>query len=172
MKMFVLPLPGWAVAVLVAVVTLWTSDAAAQGRSVGGHVGVALPLVSRSQGETTMLVDDFAIIFPMGVVLRLNTGLPIDLAVVPTLHKHRVEFSMGVNTIHGIGHGFAVGGGVFVDVSNRAWGFAPAFDRVLLHMAGGRALVGDLFVPVAFHKDTHGARYASIGVATHVGVAF
>ena len=119
------------------------------------------------------MMEARAISVPIGVVLRKNTGLPIDITVVPTLLlDHRVDFAMGVNTVHGIGHEFAAGGGIVVDVSNWSWGFAAALDRVLRHMDGGRVLIGDLFVPVLFHQDAHGAGFTSIGVAMHVGVAF
>lgn len=136
-------------------------------------MGVALPLVSRSQGETTTMTDALAVSIPIGVVLRKNTGVPIDIAVAPTvLNNGRVVFSMGVNTAHGIGHGFAAGGGLLLDISGHSWGLATALDRVLLKMPRGRLLVADLFVPVQFQKDKQGARFVSVTLATHVGLAF
>ena len=165
--------PGWAPLALVAVVVLWTSEAGAQDHSVGGHVGVAVPVFSHAQGNTTMMTEDFAVTVPIGVVFRKTSSVPIDVAVSPTLLKNgRVIFGVGVGTAHGIGHGLAAGMSMFVDVSNRAWGLAPALDRVLLHMDGGRLLLGDLFVPVGFYKDTKGVGYTSIGVAMHLGIAF
>jgi hypothetical protein len=152
---------------------LGTSNAAAQEQTIGGHVGVVTSLISRAQGDTTMMIEGLSLTVPMGVVFRKNTGLPIDVAVSPTLLKNgRVLFGVGVGTAHSIGHGLAGCMGMFVDVSNRAWGVAPALDRVLLHMDHGRLLIGDLMVPVGFYKDSQGGRYTSIGMGVHIGVAF
>lgn len=151
----------------------WTSTAAAQGRSVGGHVGVALPLVGRSKEKTTTIADEFVISVPVGVIFRKNTGLPIDIAVGPTLlADHSVNISIGVNTALGIGRGFAAGIGVIVDISDPGWGFAAALDKLLLNMPGGTALIGDIIVPVLFYRDGPGVGHTSYGVGMHVGVAF
>ena len=165
--------PGGVALALVGGVMLWTSNAAAQERSVGGHVGVALPLVWRSEDKTTTMAEEFAISVPVGVILRKNTGLPIDIGVAPTLlHNGRVTFSASVNAVRGIGRGFSAVMGVLVDVSDPAWGFAATLDKVLLRMQGGAVLVGDLSVPVLFYTDSQGAGYTSVGLAMHVGVAF
>lgn len=162
---------------LVVIIMGWPSNAAAQGSaqgsSIGGHVGVALPLIWRAEEETTTMADEFIVSVPVGVIFRKNTALPIDLSVAPTLHAdHTVSFSIGVNTVRGIGRGFAAAGGMLVDVSNPAWGFAAALDKLLLNMPGGKALVGDLIVPVMFNKNDAGARFTSFGVAMHVGFVF
>ncbi len=158
---------------LCTLVLLWASHAAAQDRSIGGHVGVALPLISRSEGEITMMTDAVAISFPVGVVFRKTSQLPIDIAVVPTLlDDGRLNFAIGLNTVRGIGRGYAGAFGMLVDVTNRSWGFAPGLDKVLRHMDGGKVLVGDLVVPVMFHKDSAGAAYTSIGMGAHIGIGF
>ena len=156
--------------VLAAVVMLWTPQAAAQDRSVGGHVGFALPVVSRSQGDTT---SEFAISVPIGIVFRKNTGLPIDVAAVPTLNPHsKIDVAMSVNTAHGLGRGLSATIGAIVNLRDPVWGFAPGLDKVLAKLGSGRVLVGDLFVPVLFHRETDGTWYTSVGLGVHVGVAF
>ena len=45
------------------------SGASAQNQ-VGGHIGVVLPLVTRANGTTTSISDDFVIGFPMGITVR------------------------------------------------------------------------------------------------------
>ena len=165
--------PGGVALALVAGVVLWTSNAAAQERSVGGHVGVAFPLVWRSEDKTTTLAEEFAISVPVGVILRRNTGLPIDIGIAPTLlHDGRVNVSVSASAVRGIGRGFSAVMGVLVDVSNPAWGFAATLDKVLHRMQGGAVLVGDLTVPVLFYTDSQGAGFTSVALSMHVGVAF
>ena len=38
--------------------------------TVGGHVGFVLPLVTHAGGQTTNIVDNFSIGFPLGVTFR------------------------------------------------------------------------------------------------------
>jgi hypothetical protein len=159
-------------AVILICVTLYASDAAAQGGSIGGHIGVAVGVASRDRGSTTTMVEDFGISLPMGLILLKNKAVPIDLAVVPTFTGDEVNLSYGVNTAHSIGGGYAIGFGGYIDPGNDAWGLAPALDKLLLQMNSGKALIADLFVPVQFNKDAHGASYVSVSVAVHVGLAF
>jgi len=56
-------LPGRAAVVGVTALMLLASPASAQER-VGGHFGTVVPLVTRADGGTTTVSDDFVIGFP------------------------------------------------------------------------------------------------------------
>lgn len=71
-----------AIAVLAA--TLLTGSAAAQDR-VGGHFGAVIPLVTRADGTTTTISDDFVIGFPTGITIRTSPRWAFDLGLVPAI---------------------------------------------------------------------------------------
>jgi hypothetical protein len=61
------------------VVTLAPAGALAQAR-VGGHVGLAVPLVTiPSEGDTTDVGDQFTLVAPIGVTVKLSDRVAIDL---------------------------------------------------------------------------------------------
>lgn len=62
------------------------ASARAQDR-VGGHFGVALPLVTHAQGETTTLADDFVVVFPTGITVRKSDVFAFDLEFAPTVQN-------------------------------------------------------------------------------------
>ena len=49
------------------------SAARAQDR-LGGHFGVVFPLVTRANGTTTNIGDDFKVGFPMGITVKICPG--------------------------------------------------------------------------------------------------
>ena len=161
-------------AISIFLTTVGVSDLAAQGSSVGGHIGLALPIVSRSQGDTSTMTEDFAVSIPAGIIFLKNGPVPIDLAVFPTFVDGGLDFGLGIATARGIGSGYAVAMGVYVDFSNSAWGIAPALDKVLVDLGSGKALIADLMVPIQFNKDDDIDRtpYTSVGLGVHVGFAF
>src|SRR5215510_7966901 len=53
--------------------------------TVGGHVGFVLPLVTHAGGETTNIVDNFSIGFPLGVSFRRAGRMAYDLELVPAV---------------------------------------------------------------------------------------
>jgi hypothetical protein len=51
--------------------------ALAQAR-VGGHVGIAVPLVTVTSDDTTNIVDDTVIVNPIGVTVKLTERFAVD----------------------------------------------------------------------------------------------
>jgi hypothetical protein len=82
------PAVGWcSVVLLAATLALAPAPATAQDR-VGGHFGVALPLVSRAQGQMTTIADDFVIVFSTGITVRQSNTFAFDLELAPVVqHK-------------------------------------------------------------------------------------
>jgi hypothetical protein len=61
------------------VAALAPAGALAQAR-VGGHVGLAVPLVTiPSEGDTTDVGDQFTLVAPIGVTVKLSDRVAIDL---------------------------------------------------------------------------------------------
>ncbi len=55
------------------------------GDTVGGHIGFVLPLVTRENGKTTTISDDFVIGFPVGITVRKSSTFAFDLELVPSV---------------------------------------------------------------------------------------
>jgi hypothetical protein len=58
-----------------------TTQAKAEGPSVGGHIGVATPIVTVSK-TTTTIGDGFTLLTPLGVTVKPGGKLVIDFEVV------------------------------------------------------------------------------------------
>jgi hypothetical protein len=64
------------VALLIAVAP---AAALAEGPRVGGHIGLATPLVTiPSEGDTTYISDQFTLVMPIGVTVKLSDRLAVD----------------------------------------------------------------------------------------------
>jgi hypothetical protein len=166
---------AFVVPALAVVLLFGASTASAQGRSIGGHVGIASGLISRSEGKTTtMRKDCCTIVVPLGLIVRKNSSLPLDIGVAPAvdLDNNSVSWSFGLTTFRALGGGYAAALGLNIDVTDPAWGFVPALDKVLYQPSPGTAIIGDLLVPVMFNKNDNGVRYVSVGLAFHIGYAF
>jgi hypothetical protein len=157
----------------VIVLMLSQSRGYAQDR-VGGHFGVALPLVTRAQGQTTTLSDDFVIVFPTGITVRKSDVFAFDLELAPVVQNdpRHIDLTLHPGVAWGIGNGFSVGGHVAFDIGRESWGFTPLFNRGLVQMRKDTTFFGELDVPIRFKEDSRGNAFTSIGLAVVVGVGF
>jgi hypothetical protein len=117
--------------VVLGAIGLWLAPSAARAQDrLGGHFGVVFPLVTRANGNTTNVGDDFKVGFPMGITVK-KSDYAFDLEVVPALDPQD-NGPIGVPlTIHP---------GVLRSLGN-AWtaGLRMAFDRVLRELTLHRA---------------------------------
>lgn len=61
------------------VVAVAPANGVAQGPRVGGHVGLAAPLVTiPSEGDTTDIGDQFTLVAPIGITVKLTERLAVD----------------------------------------------------------------------------------------------
>ncbi len=66
----------------------------------GGHVGVVIPIVTRGNGTTTTIADDFIIGFPFALVVRTNSPAAFDFEFVP-ISEHVVESGFQISCASG-----------------------------------------------------------------------
>ncbi len=52
----------------------------------GGHVGVVVPIVTRGDGNTVTLAEDFIIGFPFGLTVRTDSPVAFDFEFIPTIN--------------------------------------------------------------------------------------
>jgi hypothetical protein len=149
------------------------STALAQNQ-LGGHFGVALPLVSHEQGETTTMSDDFVVVFPTGITVKRSSTFAFDIELAPVVQNDPRHISLVLHpgVAWGIGGGYSVGGRVAFEVGSATWGFTPLFNKGLVEMGKSAMFFGELDVPIRFKQDAAGRSYTSVGLAVVFGVGF
>jgi hypothetical protein len=158
---------------IVAGLLAMSTPAAAQDR-VGGHFGVALPLVTHAQGDTTTIGDDFVIVFPTGITVRKSDVFAFDLELAPVVQNNprHIDLTLHPGVAWGIGHGYSVGGRVAFDIGTPTWGFTPLFNKGLTQVGRESTLFAELDLPIRFKEDARGVGYTSVGLAVVVGLGF
>lgn len=141
---------------------------------LGGHFGVALPLVSRAQGETTTISDDFAVVFPTGITVKRSSMFAFDLELAPVVQNDPRHISLVLHpgVAWGIGGSYAVGGRVAFEINSATWGLTPLFNKGLVEMGKSAVFFGELDVPIRFKQDAAGRSYTAVGLAVVFGVGF
>lgn len=136
---------------------------------LGGHFGVAIPIVSVADGHATT-VDEYTVIaVPMGIGLRNAVGpLAFDMELVPSVAEgHDVDVTIHPGLIYP-GKFAAVGLRAAFEVDSNAYGFTALLARPIQIGELGSFFI-ELDVPVRFPPGPVGS---VVGVATHVGIAF
>jgi hypothetical protein len=139
------------------------------GSRVGGHIGVAVPIVTWTDGDRTDVSDDTVVAVPMGITVHRATGpLAFDMELVPAVDEDSaVSVTIHPGLILPTRHA-ALGLRAAFDTENDALGFTPL---VAIPFSVGE--LGNLFVeidaPVRFPRGPVDTVYA---IATHVGIAF
>jgi hypothetical protein len=164
----VLRLIGIAMATLILPV-----QAGAQDR-LGGHFGAVLPLVTRANGDTTTIADDFKLGFPMGVTVKTSNQWAFDLELVPVIDDDPLFVSLTVHPgiIRSLSGGYAAGLRMAFDVNQPSWGFTPLLNRAFPVRGHAYAFFVEGVVPIRFQQDASRANHTSIGLAVHVGAGF
>jgi hypothetical protein len=148
------------------------SPAHAEAKRIGGHVGFVVPLVGRSEGQTTTVADDFVIGLPTGFELKKFGKFALDLEVVPVFQNEPRDLSVEIHPglIYGVRPNLAAGVRVAFDVEGNAWGFTPLVNRAI-YAAESHSLFGEIVVPVRYADSPTGTR-SSVGFGIHVGIGF
>jgi len=151
-----------------------TSAASAQNR-VGGHFGVVFPIVTRVDGETVDIGDDFQMAFPMGITVRKSDAFAFDLEVVAGLDFDEDEPVDVPLTIHpgvllGLGGPWTGGLRMAFDIGGASWGFTPLLNLGLT--AGEQPYFVEFVFPIRFQDDDFGETTNSIGFGIHLGLGF
>lgn len=158
---------------LVGGLLLSTAVSSSAQDQLGGHFGIVLPLVTRSDGTTTTIGDDFKIGFPMGVTVKKTSKVAFDLELVPVIQNSPLSVSLTVHpgVIVGLDHSMAVGVRMAFDVKEASWGFTPLLGKSFPLTGSSCALFAELDVPIRFQED-HGRRVTAVTVAAHFGIGF
>jgi hypothetical protein len=142
------------------------------GKRVGGHIGAVVPLVTRADGNTTTVADDFVIGFPAGIGVWKAGRLAVDLEVVPVFQNKPANLSMDVHpgVILRATDSLAAGVRAAFDVEGNAWGFTPLLNRAL-YSTSSHTVFGEVVLPVRF-VDNGASRQTNVTLGVHIGVGF
>jgi hypothetical protein len=146
---------------------------------VGGHIGFVLPLVTRDQGQTTTLGDNFSIGFPMGITLKGRGKGPMvfDLEFVPSIQDspRRVSLTVHPGVVWALGHGFGVGMRLAFDVNSSQFGFTPLLNKswpIKDENGFFKAYFVEADLPVRFNRPPGGPSGNPVTFAMHFGLGF
>jgi hypothetical protein len=145
---------------------------AQQGRGVGGHVGIATPLVTVTSDDTTDIGDVFSLFVPIGVTVKLSDRLAVDfemivqnqvdprgnsaLVVDPGIIYNAGPVALGLRVASAIGAPANVG-------------VIPLINRGIAPVGGGTWFIEAAF-PTFLHSDPDPD--VTFDVVLHTGIAF
>jgi hypothetical protein len=164
----------WPVMITFAALLGPMAAGASAQNTLGGHIGIVLPLVSRADGRTTTISDDFVIGFPMGITIRKSPTFAFDLELVPGVQNDPLSVGLTVHpgVVWGVGGGWGAGGRLAFDVNKPSWGFTPILNHGLLKVGKDGTLFGEFVLPVRFQENSAGKSFTSVGFGVHLGVGF
>lgn len=141
---------------------------------VGGHVGVAFPIVTRSDGMTTTISEDFVVGFPVGVTIRNSSPFSFDFEFVPTVNnspRQEVTLTVHPGVIYGFKKNYAVGLRAAFDIGGDTYGFTPLVQRSWT-LKGNTKYFVEADFPVRFRQQPDRRRTTSSAFTAHFGVSF
>lgn len=138
----------------------------AWGSELGGHVGLAAPMVALKAGKMTTFGQDPTLAFPMGITVHKSDAVAFDLELVPAVHARpqAVELTIHPGLLFHVA-GFTAGGRVAFEPASGAYGVTPLLARGL--GVGESTLFLEVDLPVRLRDAT-----LSAGLALHLGVGF
>ncbi len=146
----------------------WASPAAAQEKPVGGHVGVAVPLVTLAD-PVTSISDQFTLLHPIGIGFKTSQHVIVDFETVvanPVDPAGTTGLVVDPGIIYDWG-GVATGARVAFQIGNRAnIGLIPLVNVGLVDLGGAKWFVEAAFPIFYVPKDV------SLTIVAHTGVGF
>jgi hypothetical protein len=159
---------------LAAVLMVAGLPAGAWAATVGGHIGIASPLVTVTEDDSTNIADDFKLVNPIGVTVKLTDRLAIDFET-QVVSKIDPEGPNGFVVDPGVIYNF----GPFAAGLRIAWqigtatsnvGVIPLINKGLAPVGGGT-----WFVEAAFPTFLYQSGVPSdieFNVVFHTGIGF
>jgi hypothetical protein len=158
---------------LTLLVVLGAAPGSAENK-VGGHFGFVLPLVTRFDGETTDLSDDFKIGFPTGITVHKSDRLAFDLEFVPIVNDKPLDVDVVIHpgVLVNVGNHLTAGLRMAFEVDAQAWGFTPLIARGFPIQGQNATYFVELDFPVRIQENALGENKTAVGLAFHTGIGF
>ncbi len=140
----------------------------------GGHVGIVIPIVTRGNGVTTTIADDFIIGFPFALTVRTDSLAAFDFEFVPIINtpsNQDFRFLVHPGIVYSIKKKYAVGVRAAYEFGTGNYGFTPITNRSFKLNEKLNYFVEADF-PVRWERRPDRTRFASIQFAVHSGISF
>jgi hypothetical protein len=162
----------WYGALLALALVALPAGARAEDK-VGAHFGVLFPIVTRVNGESTTISDEFNVGFPMGITIKPGGRVAFDLELVPLIHGHgkNVDLTVHPGILYSLGGPWTAGVRAAFDVNAKSYGFTPLLN-LGFPQANGTTLFTELVLPVRFPRDAADRGQTAVTVGLHFGWAF
>ena len=141
-------------------------------RSVGGHVGIAVPLVMINEDDTDTIADNFVIANPIGIGFKLSERLVLDLEIIvqnPVDPSGTTSLVVDPGLVYNFG-AFAAGlrvASVINQPSNV--GLIPLINKGLVDLGDGVTWFVEAAFPMFVRSE---APDFTMDVVLHTGVGF
>lgn len=139
----------------------------------GGHVGIVIPIVTRGNGVTTTIADNFIIGFPVALVVKTESPVAFDFEFVPTINtpsNQDFRFLIHPGVVYNFKK-YAAGLRGAYEVGTGNYGFTPIASRSFKLTKKTNYFIEAVF-PVRWERRPDRSRFASVGFAVHSGISF
>jgi hypothetical protein len=149
-----------------------------QTKSIGGHVGFLLPLVTTDQpGGTTTLVSNFSIGFPAGITVAGSGRTAFDMEFVPIIQDspRSVTLTLHPGFLVRVAPGLALGLRAAFVANSTEYGFTPLVHKSWrIRSEGGffKEYFAEADLPVRFNHPVTGPQSDPVTFALHFGLGF
>jgi hypothetical protein len=145
--------------------------------TVGGHVGLVLPLVTWTNGQSSDLADNLNIGFPVGITVKGTGRTAFDFEFISSVQDDPRSVTLTVHPgfLWNVGHGFAPGIRAAFVVNSSQYGFTPLLNKSW-PIKGKGQLIKAYFVeadlPVRFNRQAGAPGTSAVAFAMHFGLGF
>ena len=140
-------------------------------RSVGGHIGVAVPLVMINEDDTNTVDDNFVIANPIGIGFKLSEKLVLDFEVIvqnPVDPSGTSSLVVDPGLVYNFG-AFAAGLRAASVINQPAnFGLIPLINKGIANVGGGTWFIEAAF-PMFVHAEPPDF---TLDIVLHTGVGF
>lgn len=143
--------------------------------AMGGHMGVLLPLITRSGGTNTTIADSFSIGFPMGFNIHGEGRMAFDMEFVPVIQDspRQVSLTFHPGLVWAVGHRFSVGMRAAFVAGSSEFGFTPLVNKSWpIEGSFFKAYFVEADLPVRFNRPAGQPATDPVTFALHFGLGF
>lgn len=144
----------------------------AKPRSIGGHVGVAVPLVMINEDDTETIGDNFVIANPIGIGFKLTDRLVMDFEIIvqnPVDPSGTTGLVIDPGLVYNFGP-FAAGLRIASAINQPSnFGVIPLINRGLMDLGDGTTWFIEAALPTFVRSEPPDF---TMDVVVHTGIGF
>ncbi len=140
----------------------------------GGHIGIVIPIVTRGDGRTTTIADNFIIGFPFALVVRTDSPAAFDFEFVPIINtpsNQDFRFLVHPGITYTFKKKYTVGVRAAYEFGTGNYGFTPIAARSFKLTDKTNYFIEADF-PVRRERRPNGTGFTSVQFAIHSGISF